>query len=398
LKRLLFLSPVFDASHVGGLSLALSNLKQELEARGWRVESPGSDLRSAVPAPAILTRVQRNPWLVRMRERVPEGLRRTISALFWSKATREDAAKYLRWAEEQLAEPSVFDAVLVCIDGNIPGVAALAASRDPRTVVLSLQSLAGELEPWFWSIARLRKVHRWFFRPVSEKDIGCAVFASDGWRVDAIRAGLSPNAAHTIYFGIPIPDRMPDRLTPPGHRLLWVGRLAPEKGLHLLLEALPAVRDRFPDVSLTAIAAQGDGPYRQLIEARIESLGLHSAVKICPPVRREKLAEFYATHDLLYFYSIFREPVALVLMEAFAHRIPVIANRAECSDLVQDNVTCRTYDTGSAQSIAAAISATWASSESRGKYLVGARQLVEKSYSSAAMGDAYDRLLSAPRS
>jgi glycogen(starch) synthase len=205
-----------------------------------------------------------------------------------------------------------------------------------------------------------------------------------------VRAGLAAEAAHTVYFGIPVGAR-PERARA-GRRLLWVGRLTPEKGLHLLLATLPRLRERMPEVTLTAVAAQGEGTYRALIERLIAEGGLGEAVTLRGPVPREELPALYASHDALFFYSINAEPVALVLMEAYANGLPVAANRA-ATDLVEDGVTCVTYEAGVGESIVEAVERVLADEALRARLADQARARVEERYSLAAMGTAYDRLL-----
>ena len=58
-------------------------------------------------------------------------------------------------------------------------------------------------------------------------------------------------------------------------QVLYVGRLAEEKGVDVLLNAFAAVRARFPDARL---AVAGDGPSRRSLEAQRATLGLRDAV------------------------------------------------------------------------------------------------------------------------
>lgn len=397
MKRLLMLTLVVDRTLAGGMQLALQDLRCELERRGWAVEaciyrdSEDAPASTVFPAEGWIARLQRWPRLLRLRQRIPAGLRLTVSALLQSRELAEAAARNLTWAEEQLREPGRYDAVLVCVDYNVRGMLALALARHARVAVLSLGALTDELRPSLWRLVRWRRVHPFYFVPAKAKDIGCAIFASEQWRRQAVAAGLPPSVAHTIYFGI----RLPERITRPsgvGKRLLWVGRLAPEKGLHLLLEALPALRARFPEVTLTAVAGQGEPAYRKLIEGLIKSGGLEGAVTLRPAVPREQLPELYAEHDALFFYSVNAEPVALVLMEAYANGLPVAANRAS-TDLVEDGVTCLTYEPANRNSIVQALEKVLNDTTVRTGLAEGARQRVEERYSLDAMGAAYDRLL-----
>lgn len=397
MKRLLLLGPVVDRSYVGGLQLALMNLGQELQSRGWEVEGSlyrkenDGDLASTETHTA-LGALQGSRWLIRVREVVPAGLRQTISALFWPQAAYDAAAQNLRRVAELLRDETRYDAVLVCPDSNTPGMLALALTLHPRVVVISLTALAEELQPRLWSLVRRKAVHPFFYRPAKAEQIGCAVFASDLWRKQAVREGLAEAAAHTIYFGIPLGSARP-RHEGNGQRLLWVGRLAPEKGLHLLIAALPSLQKRFPNLTLTAVAGQGEAAYRVQIEQMIAARGLEGIVRLLPPVAREDLSDIYANHDLLFFHSSYGEPVALVLMEAYAVGLPVVANAVMNSELVCHGENCLTYDRNERGSIVAAVGRLLSDDELRQGLAGKGRALVEAKYSLIAMGDAYDRLI-----
>lgn len=401
MKRLLLLAPVVERGFVGGLQFALMDLRRELERLGWEVEAPlrrdeEAALEASVrPAAPRVARLQRHPALLRLRARVPAGARLTASSLVDGRGEADAAARNLAWAEERLRAAERYDAVLVCLDTNVRGMLALALARHPRVTVLSLAALAEELQPVGWGLVRrLRARHPFHYLPAKAARIRCAIFASERWREDAVRAGLPAEVAHTVYFGIPVgPRPVRERA---GRRLLWVGRLAPEKGLHLLLAAMPRLRERLPGVTLTAVAAQGEGTYRELIGRLVARAGLGDVVTLHPPVAREELPAIYAAHDALFFHSINPEPVALVLLEAYANGLPVVANRAS-TDLVEDGVTCATYDPGDEASIARAFERLLTDGALRAGLADRARARVEARYSRAAMGAAYDRLLRAPR-
>lgn len=391
MKRLLMLTLAVDRRVVGGLQLALEDLRRQLELRGWEVESrlyQDERAGTSVIAPAgPLARLLRWPTVLRWRQRIPVGLRVTVSAILQSRQAAEAAARNLDWAGERLREVERYDAVLVCVDGNVRGMLALALARHPRVTVLSLGALEEELRPTLWWLVRLRGIHPYYHVPAKAKEIRCAVFASERWREGAVAAGLPAAVAHTVYFGVPVGPFPRRDWRRPGRRLLWVGRLVPEKGLHLLLAAMPRLRELCPDVTLTAVAAQGEASYRALVESLMAGLG--DVVTLRPAVARERLPELYAEHDALFFHSENREPVALVLMEAYANGLPVAANRAE-TDLVRDGVTCLTYDAGS---IAEVVARVLNDGELRAGMAERARRTVEERYSLEAMGAAFERLL-----
>ena len=126
------------------------------------------------------------------------------------------------------------------------------------------------------------------------------------------------------------------RADTPGKRLLFVGRLASVKGVAVLLRALATVRRAHPDATLTLI---GDGDERAGLEAEAESLGLTGAVRFAGYRTQDEVIEELARSDLFVLPS-FAEGVPVVLMEAMAARLPVLATRiAGIGELVEPGVS-----------------------------------------------------------
>jgi glycosyltransferase involved in cell wall biosynthesis len=130
--------------------------------------------------------------------------------------------------------------------------------------------------------------------------------------------------------------------------LVFVGRLAPVKGLRVLIEALLAARRT--DVRLTIV---GDGEERATLEAMAAPLG--EAVRFTGYQSQEEVAGILATAHAFVLPS-FAEGVPVVLMEALAAGLPVIATRITgVPELVEDGVSGLLVPPGDAQALAAAI-------------------------------------------
>jgi glycosyltransferase involved in cell wall biosynthesis len=108
----------------------------------------------------------------------------------------------------------------------------------------------------------------------------------------------------------------------PGPHLLAVGRLAPEKGFDLLLEALVRVRKRFPRADLIIAGA---GAEEAALKAQCRSLALESAVRLPGYVPRPYV--FYAGASL-FVLSSRHEGMPNALLEAVAGDLPVVATPA----------------------------------------------------------------------
>ena len=154
-----------------------------------------------------------------------------------------------------------------------------------------------------------------------------------------------------VHCGIH-PDRYGRDRAARGTHLIFVGRLAAVKGVPVLLDAVAAVRKEHPDVALTLV---GDGPERGWIETRAAELGIADAVRITGYLSQDRVASELAQAGLFVLPS-FAEGVPVVLMEAMATGLPVIATRiAGIPELVEDGVSGRLVPPGDADALAAAI-------------------------------------------
>ena len=100
---------------------------------------------------------------------------------------------------------------------------------------------------------------------------------------------------------------------------LAVGRLALEKNLDIVVEALALVRSR--NVRLAFV---GEGPEREALETLVRERGLHDRVRFLGALPRESLPDYYASADAFLFPSL-TETQGLVQVEALAAGLPVLA-------------------------------------------------------------------------
>lgn len=351
------------ARQTGGLERALADLVGDLRVLGVAVEDatgasavPEADRFDAPPRGTLLSRLNRYPAAIALWARLAPGSRRALRDVFASRADLAAAAAVLTDLERRLATGR-YDVVLYCVERAPAGGLALAQGRHPCVVPVAIDGLAAELAGGALSrlALRARRRHPWSGRRADPRAIRCAIVSSRSWARATERAGLPAAAVHPVYFGV----RMPEAVRPArafGGRLLYVGRLVKDKGLHVLLEALALARERDPCLTLTVVAGEGPPAYRVLVQRRIAALGLAGAVVLQGPVPHAALPAIFASHDALLFWSRLPEPAPLVPMEAMASRLPVVVPEPLTpSPIYENGVTCVTYARRTPAAVADAI-------------------------------------------
>jgi phosphatidylinositol alpha-1,6-mannosyltransferase len=157
----------------------------------------------------------------------------------------------------------------------------------------------------------------------------------------------------------PRPDHMVARYGLEGRPvLLTISRLYARKGMDRVIESLPIVTRRFPDLVYLIV---GEGSYRPALEALVARHDLGRNVVFAGAVPDYELTEHYSLGDV--FIMANREMpdgetegFGLVFLEANACGLPVIAGKAGGSvDAVTDHVNGLVVDGDDIGSIAAAI-------------------------------------------
>jgi phosphatidylinositol alpha-mannosyltransferase len=134
-------------------------------------------------------------------------------------------------------------------------------------------------------------------------------------RADA-RTHVVPNGVDVEPFRHATPADLPS-----GRRMLFVGRLDPRKGFPVAVDAFALLVREFPDLQLVVV---GDGPQRDAV-ARLEP-GVRQRVTMVGAVRHSLLPAYHSAADLFIAPSTGRESFGIVLVEAMAAGLPVVAS------------------------------------------------------------------------
>jgi len=242
---------------------------------------------------------------------------------------------------------------------------------------------------------------------------------------DRARARFPEHAAaiHTIGNGVDVRRFSPDVQRGNGSlkqapRLLFVGRISPDKGVHLLVEAFDRVARERPDVELTLVGKVGMLPfdlvnllltddadaleslrpfygqstlawlskevlgqkrsYRQQLEARLSPQSA-ARVHFAGSVSLEELIRLYSQADLLVLPSVWRESYGMPIAESMASGVAVLASdTGGVPELIDEGVTGRLVPRLDVDALAGAIRDLLADRERLHRMGQAARQRAER--------------------
>lgn len=156
-------------------------------------------------------------------------------------------------------------------------------------------------------------------------------------RIRVVPLALEPHWLEQAAVASPPSERLAASQT--GPRLLSVARLDPaarNKGIELVIRALPQVRSAIPEVTYDVV---GDGADRLYLERLADECGVSDAVDFRGLLSQRDLVEEYRRADVFVLPSR-SEGFGLVFLEAMVHATPVIARRAAAAvEVVADGST-----------------------------------------------------------
>jgi glycosyltransferase involved in cell wall biosynthesis len=211
------------------------------------------------------------------------------------------------------------------------GVLAARIARVPRVIVTHhtpelprADNVVGRL---LWRLGRLARPEVIY---TSEADR-----ARDGGRGVVVPLGIDLERFSSV-----------ERRTHPGHVIGNVARLVEQKNQRALVDAAPAILERFPDARFVVA---GDGPLRGELERRASALPFEFLGN------RGDVPELLAGLDVFAFPSLF-EGLCLAVIEAQAAGVPVVATPVGgIRETVVDGETGLLVPCGDAAALAAAV-------------------------------------------
>lgn len=217
------------------------------------------------------------------------------------------------------------------------GLTAVLARKITRTAVpLICTSHGGDLYGLSGRI--FSRVKRWVIRQSEAVTV-----VSQAMRREAIRLEADSEKLDVVPMGVDLKDRfVPGKKKGGMHQLLFVGRLVEKKGVRYLIEAIPAIAERYPDVHLKIA---GDGPDLNFLAGLCRKLDISGQVTFLGGVSNTALPGLYQEADILVFPSVVgrsgdREGFGLVLVEALGCECAVVSTDLPAmEDIVVDGQT-----------------------------------------------------------
>lgn len=267
--------------------------------------------------------------------------------------------------------------------GEAAIVAALVKSTGMLRVPLVVTPAASG-EGVHSDVSRLRSSRAWpLWNFFLRRRVEAFNAISPAIRDELQRAGLGPLSGIPNGVRLPVPPKARSMPAPGDRFWLFCGRLVPQKGLDLLLEAIALA----PDADLGLVVA-GDGPEEGALKDECRKRGLDARVTFLGALPHVGVLELMGRAHALVLPSRY-EGLSNAALEALACGLPVLGTRCGGIDAYLDAKTGWTCE-AEPRSLASALSASarvsaeeWADRSRR------SRALVERSFAIDRCADAH---------
>ena len=290
--RVLLACP-YDWASPGGVQVHVRELAERLRARGHEtlIVAPGPDGSSNG-----LVRIVGRPL------RVPYG--GTVAPISFSPRS---------WSRLRSAMHAFGPEVVHVHEPFTPSTSMLATLAATTPVVATFHA--------FLDRSRLMEVSAPILRQIDRRiDAAVAVSEAAASFVRRVRRGpveIVPNGVDVARFAA---ETDPPEGLPPGRRILWVNRLDPQKGFGVMVDAFARLAGEMDDVSLL-VAGEG----RDRVALRSLPRRVRNRVVPLGTVAHDELPRYHAAADVFCSPAVGQESFGIVLVEAMAAGVPVVA-------------------------------------------------------------------------
>lgn len=163
-----------------------------------------------------------------------------------------------------------------------------------------------------------------------------------------LQMGTSAEKILVIPHGISVPDELPPLTTSASElHIGYIGGLSPQKGIHILIDAvnqLPLEGCRLSIIGDTAVFPDYITHLKQ--QAR------HPGIEFKGRMPHDKLWEALAQIDVVVVPSLWYETASLIIQEAFAAGVPVVASRiGAIQERIREGIDGHLFPSGDANAL-----------------------------------------------
>lgn len=237
-------------------------------------------------------------------------------------------------------------------------LAATTLGRFPEKLIISWAGKGASRRPphplWllkpYWNQVRTMEQRLALLRPLRSKIN--LVLAPTRYTMNIFLAnGFKPDQVHFLPFGVETSNRLSDiQHCPATHtRFMFIGRLQPYKGAHLIVEAFNNLVA--PKGATLTIYGTVDGHEAYVSQLR-KRMASNESIQFAGKIDPTDLASAFAVADYFVLPSTWHENSPLILLDALQSKTPVIAsNIGGVTDMIRDGVNGFLFPMGDQQAL-----------------------------------------------
>ncbi|MCK4330052.1 glycosyltransferase family 4 protein [candidate division WOR-3 bacterium] len=198
--------------------------------------------------------------------------------------------------------------------------------------------------------------------------------------------GVSPIKIEVIHNWINVEETeltAPEKMYNKSFSILWIGRIIPWKGTHLLVEIANKLRETHKDFEIDIIGSyyKNSPEYFNSIRNRVDAYNLNDRINFKGYVNYNEI--YKKKYDVFLHTSVKPEPFGRVIIEAMQHSIPVIAtNMGGVLDIVKDGENGFLYDPNKLNEPVNKINRIWNSAHLKNKFVENGLLTIKNKFSS----------------
>lgn len=269
------------------------------------------------------------------------GRRANLRAPFAALAAAPLAREILEWFKPELAYiwnvshlPQVVLAVLA--QAGVPAVYSVydhsfsGVYRDDQFLRYLVEDRSGMQKAWGWMIRAVNRLPGLRVEVAAQRPIGIIWHSHALRRLNTAPRMLAPIAERVIYStsrqaaAFASIGRHPAATT----TIVFVGRVAPEKGPTVAYRALAALRERHGIEARLVLAGPVENSIRTELDGLARALRIEGQLDLRGGLQSEELKELFKGAHAIVIPSLWEEPYGLICLEAALARLPVVAARS----------------------------------------------------------------------